>query len=180
MPPESQDREYIKLASEELQDFLLSGEVYWPMGRLRLSMGQLLLYLTNQSAREQTEDSSTEFSLYQQQILQTRDRWRSLWERKAVAEMPMRLNLWRNFLSEYSQDHHQGARDYPREVRWRVMLELLSLEAAAIPPEVSMALAALDQRLQAVFLPGQFIWDAALTGVYPPTPYWFLYGNVRG
>lgn len=175
MSTEAQDLEFIRLAAPDLQDFLLSDEIFWPMGRQRLSMGLLLLV----SARLRALPPTAELEQSEAQIQAARDRWRTHWERKAAREMPMRLRLWTEFMNDYAHDPVQGAREYPTGVRWRVILQLLSAEAGGPSAGVVDTLAGLDRRLRAAFVPGAFVWDAAFERSFPASDYWYLYGSLR-
>jgi hypothetical protein len=40
-------------------------------------------------------------------------------------------------------------------------------------------LRSLDGLLNAVLIPGGFIWDAAVIGAFRKEPFWYLYGKLR-
>ncbi|HSR48289.1 MAG TPA: hypothetical protein VLL77_09950, partial [Anaerolineales bacterium] len=78
-------------------------------------------------------------------------------------------------------DSRREAARYPAEVRHRVALErllerLLDDESAG----TTRAGARLgDDVVRSLLHNGPFVWDLFLEEVYPPEPYWFLYGIPR-
>jgi hypothetical protein len=107
-----------------------------------------------------------------------RARWRSAWERKCRREVRARLDLWRNYLADARQSPETLAQDFPQQVQWRVILNLLSNELTAPLPEAG-ALAELDTMLVEFWLPGGFVWEEELAGAFPEPEFWFLYGKMK-
>lgn len=64
-------------------------------------------------------------------------------------------------------------------MRNRVIAGLLVHVTQTVPPEQARRLESLDHSLRGLFLPGEFVWEAALAAVYPQRDFWFLYGGVR-
>jgi hypothetical protein len=176
---EIQDLSYLRNAVGVFEDFLLSNEIYWPMGRMRLSLGRLLLALTRLQARPLPAGEKSEFERLERQIMQARDHWRTNWERKAAREIPARLTLWRDYLEDLFREPKEHAAEYRYEVRLRVMLELLMQEAHGAAGAQAGELALLDQRLRNALMPGDFIWEAEMARGFPPQPFWYLYGLPR-
>lgn len=179
MPAEIEDLSYLRNAAGVLEDFLLSNEIFWPMGHMRLSLGRLLLGLTRLQAQPLSASEQVDFERLEQQITRARDHWRTHWERKAAREIPARLNLWRGFLEDLFREPKEHAAEYRYEVRLRVMLELLMQEAQGAEGAQAGDLALLDQRLRDAFIPGDFIWEAEMARGFPPRPFWYLYGLPR-
>ncbi|MFN3741115.1 MAG: hypothetical protein ACK4VW_00400 [Anaerolineales bacterium] len=171
------DRTYFQAALDELETYLLSSELYWPLNMpgvslSRLTLGQLLLTRLRLQARG--------YLLPEQEnrLGQVCRRWQAAWERKARHEFHSRLNLWKNYLEDYFESPSNYAADYPQEVRLRVILALLSQEISSPLPEEE-ALAALDARLRTAFLPGPFVWEADLSPLFPHQTWWYLYGKLK-
>lgn len=174
---------------EELEDYLLSEELFWPITparRLhgiasRLSLGGLLLAMDEISAvaRDLAPAEATRALRLQSRWESHERRWRSALRRKALREAKMRLGLWRAYLHDLWESA-RGVEDYSyaQEVRQRVMAEkLLDLtpdedQGRWLRSELQQADALLRRRFRA----GPFIWDERLQHVYPATRYWFLYG----
>jgi hypothetical protein len=173
-------------ALDDLADFLLSTDSFrrlsQPPHRAApdLSLGGMLLAGDTLQASE-GDLSSPQRSLW----AQLRARWEAeqgrhaaAIERKAAAELPLRYNLWRAYLSDLGTDP-QEARNYAAEVRNRVTIDRLTdilgrQGAAKVPVEH------VDETLRRWFAPGEFVWPEAMGVVYPRGRYWYLYGRPGG
>lgn len=169
MPTPAEDRKYLETALPELQTYLLSDTLFYPLTQPlpRLTLGGLLLAQRRLHAYEDASPLDLRLDTL-------RAKWRAAWEKKAAQEFETRLTLWRNYLDD-CREEESLLENYVREVRWRVMLGLLSAEL----PADSSALNALDQRLRAKFRTGEFIWDEALVSEFSQDDFWFLYGKMK-
>lgn len=168
MPTPAEDHNYIEAGVAELESFLLSDVVYYPMiaPMPSLTIGGLLLAQRRLHAYE----SASPLDL---RLDTLRTKWRVAWEKKAAQEMQTRIRLWGNYLNEYR--HNEELSDYyAHEVRLRVMLGLLVAELNDEPEE----LAILDTLLRANLRSGEFIWDKALISEFSRDDFWFLYGQL--
>ena len=189
MPAIEQDLKFIHIAAEELENFLLSGEVFWtidPIGTAkgkaypsRLSVGQILLALARIKAYPLSADISTDYHRSADRIQQIRSQWRATWDRKIGLEFPHRMRSWQQFWDEFSRDRRGAAFEYPIEVRIRTILALLEAEADSIPGADEARLGHFDQLLKSVFTLGEFIWDKTLVKSFPQPDFWFLYGTIN-
>lgn len=190
MPSFTADLAFLEAGINELQDYLLSNEIYWPLGLPappgerpypRLTMGWLLL--TRQRILGWQERLAPPAAAHTvPRLLHALDaqraRWPVAWQKKAGAEFSSRLKLWANFLNEYKTDPPAHAARYPYEVNRRAMLHLLQQETQAISPEETDLLAAMDGYLRAILRPGEFVWEPQIAPAFPPEIYWYLYGNL--
>ena len=183
----SYDLQYLRAGLDQLESYLLSKDIYRLLGLQaasgqppypQLTLGWLLLARLRAQATAESPSDRLELERLSQQLDALRTRWRSAWGVKAQAEFHARLNLWRDFLEEYRHDPASNHDRFAYEVNRRVLLELLAPEAAGLPAANLLALAGLDGWLQAVFVPGPFIWDEPLQSSFPQAPYWYLYGKL--
>jgi hypothetical protein len=183
----SYDLNYLRAGLDQLESYLLSKDIYRPLGLQpahglppypQLTLGWLLLARLRAQATAQTPAERLELERLSLQLDALRSRWRSAWGLKAQAEARARLNLWRDFLEEYRQDPAANSDRFAYEVNRRLLLDLLAPEADSLPAAALQALAGLDGWLRAVLLPGSFIWEAPLAVSFPPAPYWYLYGKL--
>lgn len=123
-------------------------------------------------------EQNSRFTRLLMQYDQIRSRWRSAWEYKCRHSFRQRLNQWRNFLEELREDPEENSDRYPYEVRWRVILELLMADIPEVPPSEKNLLSVLDTLLQALTVPGSFVWEADLESGFPAERFWFLYVQV--
>ncbi len=182
------DLSYLQAGIKILEDYLLSQELYWsiqvnpPMGEPpfpSLTLGGILLAHRRLRARTLLNPLLAIRDRLEIELDAYRTHWRVAWERKASREFHNRLTLWRDFLEEYRANPESHADRFKYEVGRRVMLELLLPYATEVTKAEIDVLVRLDQVLQAVFLPGDFIWDQDLAPGFPPQPYWYLYGRLR-
>lgn len=181
MPSREQDRAFFEAGVRDLSGYLLSDELFWPLptpvSLPRLTIGGLLLARARLRGWAAGEDQAS-FLRRDAELEATRLRWRSAWERKAAREVGARFDLWRNYVEDYRAAPADQADAYPRQVRWRVMLQLLLAELPEAPPQ-AQALGDLDRLLRRHFLPGAFVWEGELAPAFPADPYWYLYGTLR-
>jgi hypothetical protein len=175
---------------EEIEDYILSSELFWPLSKRsptgspfpRLTLGGLMLTLNELKAQEKDLPPSHR-AAYDKLLLQmerVRVKWTVGLERKAAQELRSRLNLWRAYLYDI-EERVDTAENYPYEVRYRVMFEHLadlSIRQPETEPHVD-EMRSLDTRLRSIFVPGTFVWDARLENIYPQTTFWYLYGLPR-
>jgi hypothetical protein len=189
MPSAIYDLGYFMAGVGVLKEYILSSEIYWPIGVKppagepsypQLTLGGMLLARARLGARHLAPKQASEFNRLDRDFNTTRSRWRVAWEDKARREFHARLILWRDFLEEYRAGPGDHADRYAYEVTRRVMLDLLIPEAAGVPPEEIELLEILDQVLRSRLVRGDFIWDAELVPGFPTERYWYLYGQPPG
>lgn len=187
MPMFEFDFRFLDAGVSQLDNYLLSNEIYWSIGVQspsgeppypQLTLGALLLSKERARARAIHTNQKNTLSEIVNQIEKVHSKWRVAWERKATAEFQARLNLWSNFLYEYQQDSAANYDRFGYEISRRVMLELLSPDASNLPHAHKQLLNTLDHLLQTIYIPGDFVWDIDLRTVFPDKPYWYLYGNL--
>lgn len=171
----AQDIRYLTEALPQLQDYLLSEPLYTPLGGglPQLSLGFLSLTLRRVDALQPEAAAS-----FHQQVDTVCAQWRSAWEKKAAREAAGRLRLWSAFLSDYRAAADKGMDWYRTEARGRAILQILLDDLPDMPDKT--LLAGLDASLKARFVPGDFLWEAALRSAFPPQAFWFLYGRPKG
>lgn len=173
----SKERAFLEASLPDLEAFLLSDELFWPVTRRgqalpRLTIGGVLLARARlEAAGEQIESLVTGIDFLC-------SKWRVAWETKANREIRMRIGLWRNYLEDYRRDRYQYVGTYRHEVHIRVMIHLLLAELSQASLEGEL-LDRLDVLLKKYFVPGDFIWDEKLMIGFPPNVFWFLYGTLR-
>ena len=187
MPNTGYDLRFFEAGIAEMEQYLLSKDIYWPIGISapageisypKLTLGTLLLVQKRLEATASTAQEQAEFLGLQNRLNAIRSRWRAAWGKKAQSEFRARLSLWRDFLSDYRKDPGAHYDRLGYEVGRRVMLHLLAAEADELPQAHIDLLAALDAHLKAVLRPGAFIWDSELSKSFPPDIFWYLYGSL--
>lgn len=179
------DLAFLRASVPELEKYLLSEQLYYPItcakGRqltgetTQLTLGNLLLSTARLKVAGLQPEERLEFETLLREVEQIRSRWRSHWIQKVEREIPNRLRLWRNYLSDWTETSHGSAGDYRYNVRLRVILELLFLETDALLVHEKGLLRSLDLRLKGKGTPGAFLWDESFAVGFPREPYWYLY-----
>lgn len=185
----TQEFEYLDYALDELEDYLLSDELFWPVtirpsgggSFLKLTLGNLLLSLKKLQAlsagRQLTPAQESELRRIEQAVEAVRRKWQVAWETRAGREFKSRFDQWGNLLTDIKKDYERQAPYYQHEVRLRVLLELL--EPHADPEDIDgYELDAMDAFLRGMLKQGEFLWDPALKPSFPQDEYWFLYGSL--
>ncbi len=182
MPTILRDNTFFRSGVQELEEYLLSEELFWPLsGRRalpRLTIGGLLIAKKRLEVRTSSASAHQEFTRLEEQLKICISKWQAAWERKAAREIQPRFVEWKNYLEDYQQAPDVYAGDYPEQVQWRVVLHLLGKELPHLPNEFS-SLHDLDKLLEAFFSPGQFVWDLDLAPAFPAVQYWYLYGKLK-
>ena len=181
------DLGYLRAGVSELEDYLLSKEIYWtldakpPVGEppyLRLTLGGLLLVQQRIRGWALNAMQSIEFVELEKMISDTAYRWHVAWGEKAAHEFHTGVNLWQVFLEETLADPEANFDRYSYEVRRRVILSLLSSQAIGITSVDMDQLDGLDRILRGEWVPGEFVWETQIAGGFPRDKFWYLYGKL--
>jgi hypothetical protein len=176
MPSLEQDKRFYREAAPQLEDYLLSKEIFWPLGGKLPQLTPASLLLAHARITAVGEDTS--LAPFEQVVIKVRREWAVAWEGKVGREFHARLNLWRQFLEDYFSAPDQHYSFYPTEVRNRTMLSLLAKELRQLPPEMDL-LILLDSKLRMSLIPTAFVWEPELESGFPHLEYWFLYGKLK-
>ena len=180
------DRVFLESALEDLARYILSKEVYWPLHPSshlpdgfqipQLTIGNLLLAQVRLSAEARSEQDKAELSAAALKINNLRDEWKTNWGLKAGKEFTTRLYLWKNYLDDLLADRRGEFGEYPRQVRQRVILQLLASEVIqGIPLGQVDEIQRFDHLLRGLTQPGPFIWEPRLAASFSASDFWFLY-----
>lgn len=177
---------YLQAGLEELEAYLLSKELFWPVTTPphlqifpKLTLGNLLLSLKKLNGYAGGGQlSSSEQSAYSQlkrEVEGFQKKWAVAWEGKAAHEYQSRLRQWTHYLNELNKKEESHAPYYNSEVRVRVLLELLREYA---PPDTQPDLEQIDLIFRAKLHPTEFVWDTDFQSAFPSERFWFLYGTI--
>jgi hypothetical protein len=155
------DQQYLTAGVPQLQDYLLSGQLYYPlsMSLPQLTLGGILLALRRMGNRA---------AKFEAQVEVIRSKWGAAWDAKSSREVRARSELWANYLSEYRDDPRAGVRLYPQNVRYRAMMSLLG----KIEDDT-------DVFLKGVFREGKFVWEEDCAPNFERETFWYLYGTLK-
>lgn len=156
MPSCEYDLGYLQAGIGELETYLLSKKLYWPLSAAypRLTLGGLLLSLKRSRASRLTPSQIAQLARLETQLEHTRSRWRAAWGRKAQWEFQSRLRQWANYLDELQRDPAAHAAFFRHELRLREIIDLLKPYMDAPDPEDLELLNELDMLLPTLQIPG--------------------------
>ncbi len=177
---------FLRAALPDLQEYILSSELYWTLhsprnipGGVRLpqlTLGSLLLAEKRLTALPLADVQQAELEDSTRKIHHVRSEWRANWGLKAAHEFRSRLNLWRQYLGELRDEARTNAQSYPSQVRSRAILHLLPSEMIeSVPADENDLLSILDQILRGISRSGPFVWEPEMASGFPEEDYWFLY-----
>ena len=155
------DLQYLIAGVPQLQDYLLSEQLYYPLSLAlpQLTLGGILLSLARMG---------TQAAEFKTQVEVVHSKWRSAWEAKSIREVEARSRLWFDYLSEYREDPKAGGRLYSQNVRYRAMMGLLGkIEDDS------------DAFVKSVFKEGGFVWEEECAPNFPRETFWYLYGTLK-
>ncbi|MFN2194520.1 MAG: hypothetical protein ACK2UW_00165 [Anaerolineales bacterium] len=180
-----QDLVYVQAMVKELTNYLYSEVVYWPSlggGVPDLTLGgflmrvrrlEMLSYLISEAEQQTLMQTVTEFKDLTSDLAATL-------EQKATLELEIRIKQWEQNLSDYWDAETIEKEYYKTDVQVRTiitdLLVMLALPQNQRDQELVLRLAALDDRLQAAWQIGDFIWPEEWIPAYRRNEYWFLYG----
>ncbi len=170
------DRSLLKHAVRELEEYILSDQLFWPLDTgERLTLGSLLLALHRFPAYAKSPEEKQILNDAYNQIVTLRGKWRTNWSNKATLEFHSRLRQWELALRELFSEEQNRPVIYSQEVTLRVILTLLQSELLQSDIPAYERLAVLDKQLRAASHQTDFIWDSALKDQFPKDKFWFLY-----
>ncbi|GAB4538012.1 MAG: hypothetical protein Fur002_00750 [Anaerolineales bacterium] len=157
------DLAYLKAALPELERYLLSAELYYPLeARLRpLTLGGVELALARTAQRVESRGARVRVDSLRAERF-------SAWQTKAAHEVKSRASLWSQYLAEYTEDNKSNSHLYAQQVYHRAILSLLGAKKHAG-----------DFFLKSVFREGSFIWEAESAPSFPRETFWYLFGNIK-
>jgi len=171
MPNLDQDKRFLSAGTSVLSDYLMSQELFYPLGGdlPRLTLGNLQLAQKRLSGLGEVDQSS--------QLETIHSKWHVAWEQKAAREFHTRRELWSNFLGEYHSSPDMNADRFSVEVRHRTILNLLVQEAEN--PLEKDQLLPMDSLLRGYLVPGDFVWERQIAAAFDKNDFWFLYGRLK-
>lgn len=176
----TEESAFISASVQELQDYLLSSQLFWRLtpdrrarqtSLLQLTPGNLLLSEVRLAALCEVNKDCLEIAINLGRTAEIRERWKSHWQQKIHKEYHSRLESWQKVLQDIASTG-MDATAYRFQIRLRVILSLLRKE---LPSESDPMVDALDQQLKTLTIPSDFIWEPALAKGFPADEFWFLY-----
>lgn len=155
------DSQYLSAGVPELENYLLSKELYYPLSLSlpQLTLGGILLSLARMGKQA---------IQFEEQVEAVHSKWQAAWDVKSSREVRARSELWINYLAEYRADPKMGVRLYSQNVRYRAMLGLLGKTEDDS-----------DAFVKSVFREGKFVWEEECAPNFSRETFWYLFGTLK-
>ena len=176
----------LEAMAAEMDEYLKSDVLFWPMAQSelpRLTLGgylmrqHRLLGLRDLLSMQEQDRLHRAINQYHRALEEKVVRF----EKKAHEELEARLRQWQSYVGEVKQGSNVAY--YESAVEPRAMIEALIAQLRVQPYKLQEALpqrlAALDRELRHVWEPGEFVWPQEWQPAYPRDKYWWLYGHPR-
>jgi hypothetical protein len=183
-----EDLEIMAAMAGEMDEYLKSDVLFWPMARgsmPRLTLGGYLMReqrlgaLQDQLSTEEKRRFQAARDTFDEALREKVVRF----EQRAHQELHARLRQWGEYLRELKSDAATNSGYYPSAVETRAMIAAL-VDRLRTPPykaeeRALEQLALLDQNLRRRWQPDDFVWPHGWEKAYPAAEYWWLYGYPR-
>ncbi|MCC6602504.1 MAG: hypothetical protein IT327_04800 [Anaerolineae bacterium] len=182
------DLEILQAMAGQMDDYLRSESLFWPMGYSdmpQLTLGGYWLRQHRLTALRHLLTSEQQAQL--DEAVQTFNTAVSEWvvrtEKRAHTELEARVRQWGEYLRDLADKNAGEVVSYPAQVEVRAiiaaLLDQLQQRPYTLDPKLARAATSLDQGLRARLSGGEFVWPEAWQPAYPKAAYWFLYGRPR-
>ena len=183
-----QDLYILEAMASEMDEYLRSQVLFWPLSQAnlpRLTIGGYLMrqhrlltlgHLLNNKEIARRDAAVVQFN-------QALDEKVVRFEERAHQELHARFRQWGEYLKELHDSNLAVADFYPSHVQTRAMISGLIAKLRLPPYEfderIKSQLATYDQVLRNYWHPGEFVWPEWWKPAYPKSEYWWLYGSPR-
>ena len=183
-----QDLEILTAMAAEMDSYLMSEVLFWPMkkGNMpRLTLGGYLMrqhrLVTLEGLLTEAEVAQLESAVHQFNAALVEKIVRL--EQRAHQELEARLRQWGEYLKDLSRDAGSGNAYYTTAVEPRAMITALvnklRLPPYKLDPRIAQQIVMYDNNLRRRWQSGDFIWPDTWQPAYPEKTYWWLYGRPK-
>ncbi len=167
------DHAYINAAIEQIQPYLSSKNLYWPLGQLTtpLTIGNLLFALRRLSSNGDYQDFVEDVN---QQLETIRRLNRYLFEQKETQEIKSRIRQWAEALEDWNENG-LSLSSLSTEGRNRAIIELIMKDLGRYISDESTFLESVDEKYRSTTTEGDFLWEEDLRSQFPADTFWFLW-----
>lgn len=176
---------YIMAASEELEAYLLSDQLFWglrapagytlPTESTQLTPGNLLLAERIVKCLQDFRDKS-DLDQAECENLAIRNKWKSHWFRKIDHEFDYRLKEWKSTAMDFSKRENKS--EYNTKLRSRIILDLLVHQQEDQTANRVKAIQAFDSIVLPYLTRSDFLWDSCMVQEFPEESFPFLYREI--
>jgi len=183
-----QDLEILEAMAAEMDSYLRSDVLFWPMAKgnmPRLTLGGYLMrqhrllaleHLLDEAEKERLDAAVAQFNeALVEKIVRL--------EQRAHQELHARLRQWAEYLKELSRESTSSRAYYVTAVETRAMITAL-VNKLKLPPyqlnqRIPQEITMFDGNLRRRWHSGNFVWPEEWQPAYPKAIYWWLYGTPK-
>lgn len=183
-----QDLEILSAMAAEMESYLKSDVLFWPMaiGNMpRLTLGGYLMRqhrlvaLGSLLSEAETAKLDSAVRQFNEALVEKIVRL----EQRANKELEARLRQWGEYLNDLSRSKESGGAYYGTAVETRAMITAL-VNKLSLPPyklesRITQQVAMFDNNLRRRWQSGDFVWPEEWQPAYPEKSYWWLYGRPK-
>lgn len=183
-----QDLHIAEAMASEMDEYLRSQVLFWPLSQAnlpRLTIGGYLMrqhrlltlgHLLNDNEITRRDGAVVTYNLsLEEKVVR--------FEERAHQELHARLRQWGEYLKELHDRNLSVADFYHAHIQTRAMINELIFKLKLPPYEfddqIETQLATYDRVLSNYWQPGDFVWPDGWQAAYPKSDYWWLYGRPR-
>lgn len=178
------DLAILSAMASEMEDYLKSDVLFWPMSQAgfpRLTLGgylmrqHRLLALRSTLELAQQDQLDAAVTQFNKALVERIVRF----EQRAHEELGTRWRQWEQKLKEGFGSKALYASGIETRVIIEALITQLQIPPYQLAPPVLPRIRALDVNLQKRLHGDAFVWDDVWQGAYPAGTYWYLYGTVK-
>lgn len=179
-----EDLIFLRASIPELQAYMLSKEVFWPVyygqqqsstSISKLTLGNLYLAFERLKALSLPDPITHDLETLDQEFQQFQSQWKANLSKKGADEIATRITLWNNYLNEIDKRGFFNRSEYANNVRWRVIVQLLIEQDVPISFSAREKLRVCDGYLKKNFHKSEFVWQEPYSHKFGPEKFWYLY-----
>ncbi|MBK8903315.1 MAG: hypothetical protein IPM53_19180 [Anaerolineaceae bacterium] len=182
------DLEILQAMADQMDEYLRSETLFWPMGYSdmpNLTLGGYWLRQHRLTALRRLLSSEQQAQL--DTAVQTFNTAVSEWvvrtEKRAHTELEARIRQWGEYLRDLADKKSADIASYPSQVEVRAIITALVNQLRQPPYTLDHTLAnaavSLDKGLRARLARGDFVWPDEWQPAYAEAEYWYLYGRPK-
>ena len=183
-----EDLEILEEMAAEMDSYLKSDVLFWPMAKGNMPRLTLGGYLMRQHRLVElkellSDDEKARLDAAVKQFNEALVEKIVRLEQRANQELEARLRQWGEYLNDLARESGSSTAYYATAVEPRVMIAAL-VNKLKLPPyrlesRIPEQIAMYDNNLRRRWQSGDFVWPEGWRAAYPEGSYWYLYGRPK-
>ncbi|GJM39913.1 MAG: hypothetical protein DHS20C20_01950 [Ardenticatenaceae bacterium] len=184
----TQDVAILQEMANQMNDYLKSESLFWPMGHSampKLTLGGYWLRQHRLKALHKllTGEQQAQLAEAVKKFETAVSPWIVRTEQRAHTELAARIRQWDEYLRDLREKRGENAGAYPAQVDIRAIIAALLDQLQQSPYQLDgkllQSVLTQDKGLRARFASGDFVWPEEWQIAYPKPEFWWLYGRPK-